>query len=166
MHGLRESIKDKAEIKNSSKYINEDQPEQQAYDNAVNNAQQVVDETQATLDTNTINNLTNAVTQSKSNLHGDVKLQQDKDSAKQTISQLPNLNNAQKHMEDSLIDSQHTRTSVAHDLSEAQALNGLMGTLKRVLKIMRLLFQMAITLMLNQRKTSIRSSCSTCQRPH
>ena len=69
-------------------------------------------------------------------------------------------------MEDSLIDSQHTRTSVAHDLSEAQALNGLMGTLKRVLKIMRLLFQMAITLMLNQRKTSIRSSCSTCQRPH
>ena len=55
-------------------------------------------------------------------------------------------------MEDSLIDSQHTRTSVAHDLSEAQALNGLMGTLKRVLKIMRLLFQMAITLMLNQRK--------------
>ena len=95
MHGLRESIKDKAEIKNSSKYINEDQPEQQAYDNAVNNAQQVVDETQATLDTNTINNLTNAVTQSKSNLHGDVKLQQDKDSAKQTISQLPNLNNAQ-----------------------------------------------------------------------
>ena len=44
MHGLRESIKDKAEIKNS-RYINEDQPEQQAYDNAVNNAQQVVDET-------------------------------------------------------------------------------------------------------------------------
>lgn len=134
MHGLRESIKDKADVKNSSKYINEDQPEQQAYDNAVNNAQQVVDETQATLDTNTINNLTNAVTQSKSNLHGDVKLQQDKDSAKQTISQLPNLNNAQKRMEDSLIDSQHTRTSVAHDLSEAQALNGLMGTLKESIK--------------------------------
>lgn len=134
MHGLRESIKDKTDVKNSSKYINEDQPEQQAYDNAVNNAQQVIDETQATLDKNTINNLTNAVTQAKSNLHGDVKLQQDKDSAKQTISQLPNLNDAQKHMEDSLIDSQQTRTNVTHDLTEAQALNGLMGALKESVK--------------------------------
>ena len=30
MHGLRESINDKSEIKNNSKYINEDQPEKQA----------------------------------------------------------------------------------------------------------------------------------------
>ena len=49
MHGLRESIKDKSDIKNSSKYINEDQPEKQAYDSAVNNAQKVIDESQATL---------------------------------------------------------------------------------------------------------------------
>ena len=165
MHGLRESIKDKAEIKNSSKYINEDQPEQQAYDNAVNNAQQVVDETQATLDTNTINNLTNAVTQSKSNLHGDVKLQQDKDSAKQTISQLPNLNNAQNTWKiHSLI--VNTRTSVAHDLSEAQALNGLMGTLKESIKDNATIISNGNYINAEPTKTSIRSSCSTCQRPH
>ena len=42
MHGLRESIKDKSDIKNSSKYINEDQPEKQAYDSAVNNAQKLL----------------------------------------------------------------------------------------------------------------------------
>ncbi|OMG44072.1 hypothetical protein BK140_39465, partial [Paenibacillus macerans] len=105
-----------------------------AYDNAVNNAQQVIDETQATLSSDTINQLANAVTQAKSNLHGDTKLQHDKDSAKQTIAQLQNLNSAQKHMEDSLIDNESTRTQVQHDLTEAQALDGLMGALKESIK--------------------------------
>ncbi len=134
MHGLRESIKDKNDTKNSSKYINEDHDEQQAYDNAVNNAQHVIDETQATLSSDTINQLANAVTQAKSNLHGDTKLQHDKDSAKQTIAQLQNLNSAQKHMEDSLIDNESTRTQVQHDLTEAQALDGLMSALKESIK--------------------------------
>ena len=134
MHGLRESINDKSEIKNNSKYINEDQPEKQAYDNAVNNAQQVIDETTATINPETVNNLTNAVTQAKSNLHGDTKLQQDKDTAKRTIAQLQNLNDAQKGLEDTMIDGESTRTQVQHDLAEAQALNGLMGTLKESIK--------------------------------
>ena len=121
-------------ILKSSKYINEDHDQQQAYDNAVNNAQQVIDETQATLSSDTINQLANAVTQAKSNLHGDTKLQHDKDSAKQTIAQLQNLNSAQKHMEDSLIDNESTRTQVQHDLTEAQALDGLMGALKESIK--------------------------------
>lgn len=134
MLGLRKSIKDKNDTKNSSKYINEDHDQQQAYDNAVNNTQHVIDETQATLSSDTINQLANAVTQAKSNLHGDTKLQHDKDSAKQTIAQLQNLNSAQKHMEDSLIDNESTRTQVQHDLTEAQALDGLMGALKESIK--------------------------------
>lgn len=134
MLGLRESIKDKNDTKNSSKYINEDHDQQQAYDNAVNNAQHVIDETQATLSSDTINQLANAVTQAKSNLHGDTKLQHDKDSAKQTIAQLQNLNSAQKHIEDSLIENESTRTQVQHDLTEAQALDGLMGALKESIK--------------------------------
>ncbi len=52
---------------------------------------------------------------------GDVKLQNDKDHAKQTVSQLAHLNNAQKHMEDTLIDSETTRTAVKQDLTEVQA---------------------------------------------
>ena len=40
----------------------------------------VIDESQATLSPETINKLTNAVTQAKSNLHGDTKLQQEKPS--------------------------------------------------------------------------------------
>ncbi len=47
----------------------------------------------------------------KEHLHGDVKLQNDKDHAKQTVSQLAHLNNAQKHMEDTLIDSENNENS-------------------------------------------------------
>ena len=134
MQGLRESIRDKNDTKNSSKDINEDHNEQQAYDNAINNAQQLIDESQATLNPDTINHLNTGVTQAKSNLHGDTKLQHDKDSAKQTIAQLQNLNSAQKHMEDSLIENESTRSQVQQDLTEAQALDGLMGALKESIK--------------------------------
>ena len=51
-------------------------------------------------------------------------------------------------MEDSLIDNESTRTQVQHDLTEAQALDGLMGALK-VLKIILILFQTVITSMRN-----------------
>ncbi|GJF43965.1 hypothetical protein SA19061_10550 [Staphylococcus argenteus] len=67
----------------------------------------------------------------KAALHGDVKLQNDKNHAKQTVNQLAHLNNAQKHMEDTLIDSETTRTAVNHDLTEAQALNQLMDALQQ-----------------------------------
>ena len=40
----------------------------------------VIDESQATLSPETINKLTNAVTQAKSNLHGDTKLQRERPS--------------------------------------------------------------------------------------
>ncbi|MEJ7226073.1 FIVAR domain-containing protein, partial [Staphylococcus caprae] len=38
---------------------------------------------------------------------------------------------AQKHMEDALIDSETTRTAVNNDLTEAQALDQLMDTLRQ-----------------------------------
>ena len=46
--------------------------------------------------------------------------------AKRTIEQLPNLNNAQKGLEDTMIDGESC-TQVQHDLAEAQALDSLMG---------------------------------------
>lgn len=47
MHGLRESIQDNATTKANSKYINEDQPdqpEQQNYDQAVQAANNIINE--------------------------------------------------------------------------------------------------------------------------
>ncbi|HDP6145527.1 TPA: GA module-containing protein, partial [Staphylococcus aureus] len=131
MHGLRESISDNAATKANSKYINEDQPEQQNYDQAVQAANNIINEQTATLDNNAINQAATTVNTTKAALHGDVKLQNDKDHAKQTVSQLAHLNNAQKHMEDTLIDSETTRTAVKQDLTEAQALDQLMNTLQQ-----------------------------------
>ncbi|WP_103144054.1 hyperosmolarity resistance protein Ebh [Staphylococcus aureus] len=131
MHGLRESIQDNAATKANSKYINEDQPEQQNYDQAVQAANNIINEQTATLDNNAINQAATTVNTTKAALHGDVKLQNDKDRAKQTVSQLAHLNNAQKHMEDTLIDSETTRTAVNHDLAEAQALDQLMDALQQ-----------------------------------
>lgn len=131
MHGLRESIQDNAATKVNSKYINEDQPEQQNYDQAVQAANNIINEQTATLDNNAINQAATTVNTTKAALHGDVKLQNDKDHAKQTVSQLAHLNNAQKHMEDTLIDSETTRTAVKQDLTEAQALDQLMDALQQ-----------------------------------
>ncbi|MBE2142418.1 GA module-containing protein, partial [Staphylococcus argenteus] len=131
MHGLRESIQDNAATKANSVYINEDQPEQQRYDQAVQAAKDIINEQTATLDNNAINQAASTVNTTKAALHGDVKLQNDKNHAKQTVNQLAHLNNAQKHMEDTLIDSETTRTAVNHDLTEAQALNQLMDALQQ-----------------------------------
>ncbi|HDE0684748.1 TPA: GA module-containing protein, partial [Staphylococcus aureus] len=131
MHGLRESIQDNAATKANSKYINEDQPEQQNYDQAVQAANNIINEQTATLDNNVINQAATTVNTTKAALHGDVKLQNDKDHAKQTVSQLAHLNNAQKHMEDTLIDNETTRTAVKQDLTEAQALDQLMDALQQ-----------------------------------
>lgn len=131
MHGLRQSIQDNAATKANSKYINEDQPEKQNYDQAVQAANNIINEQTATLDNNAINQAAATVNTTKAALHGDVKLQNDKDHAKQTVSQLAHLNNAQKHMEDTLIDSETTRTAVKQDLTEAQALDQLMDALQQ-----------------------------------
>ncbi len=131
MKGLRESIQDNAATKANSKYINEDQPEQQNYDQAVQAANNIINEQTATLDNNVINQAATTVNTTKAALHGDVKLQNDKDHAKQTVSQLAHLNNAQKHMEETLIDSETTRTAVKQDLTEAQALDQLMDALQQ-----------------------------------
>ncbi|WP_422936779.1 DUF1542 domain-containing protein [Staphylococcus warneri] len=131
MHGLRQSIDDNAEVKASSAYINEDPTEQQNYDQAVQNAQDLINEQQATLDTNVINQTTESVNNSKQALQGVTKLQNEKDLAKERINQLPHLNDAQKHMEDALIDNETTRTAVKNDVTEAQQLDQYMDALQQ-----------------------------------
>ena len=58
-------------------------------------ANNIINEQTATLDNNAINQAAATVNTTKAALHGDVKLQNDKDHAKQTVSQLAHLNNAQ-----------------------------------------------------------------------
>ena len=58
-------------------------------------ANNIINEQTATLDNNAINQAATTVNTTKAALHGDVKLQNDKDQRKQTVSQLAHLNNAQ-----------------------------------------------------------------------
>lgn len=78
MHDLRQSIDDNAKVKASSAYINEDPTEQHNYDQAVQHAQDLINEQQATLDTNVINQTTEGVNNSKQALQGVAKLQSEK----------------------------------------------------------------------------------------
>ena len=55
----------------------------------------MINEQQATLDTNVINQTTESVNNSKQALQGVTKLQNEKDLAKERINQLPHLNDAQ-----------------------------------------------------------------------
>ncbi|WP_460994153.1 hypothetical protein, partial [Staphylococcus aureus] len=94
-------------------------------DQTVKAANNSINEQSQTLDNNAINQAATTVNTKKAALHRDVKLQNDKDHAKQTVSQLANINNAQKHIEDKLIDSETTKKAVKQDLTEAQELDKL-----------------------------------------
>ncbi len=130
MHGLRESISDNAATKANSKYINEDQPEQQNYDQAVQAANNIINEQTATLDNNAINQAATTVNTTKAALHGDQKLAQDKQRATETLNNLSNLNTPQRQALENQINNAGTRGEVAQKLTEAQALNQAMEALR------------------------------------
>ncbi|HDC8405630.1 TPA: hyperosmolarity resistance protein Ebh [Staphylococcus aureus] len=132
MANLQNGINNESQVKSSEKYRDADTNKQQEYDNAITAAKAILNKSTGP---NTAQNAVEAALQrvntTKAALHGDVKLQNDKDHAKQTVSQLAHLNNAQKHMEDTLIDSETTRTAVKQDLTEVQALDQLMDALQQ-----------------------------------
>ncbi|MEJ7170245.1 hypothetical protein, partial [Staphylococcus epidermidis] len=77
----------------SSPFINEDSPEQNAYTNAVQQAEALINQVDhPTLDRTQVQQLTEAVTNAKDHLHGDEKLQNDKQHAITDLNQLNGLN--------------------------------------------------------------------------
>ena len=58
MHTLRQNITDNANVPTQSNYINAEPDKQQAYTDAINTAKGIIDEKQATLDPNIINQST------------------------------------------------------------------------------------------------------------
>ncbi len=132
MELLRNSVADNQATLASEDYHDATAQRQNDYNQAVTATNNIINQTTSpTMNPDEVNRATTQVNTTKAALHGDVKLQNDKDHAKQTVSQLTHLNNAQKHMEDTLIDSETTRTAVNHDLTEAQALDQLMDALQQ-----------------------------------
>ena len=69
----------------------------QAYNDAVQNAQNIINGTnQPTINKSNVNTATQAVNNTKDALDGDHRLEEAKNNANQTITNLSNLNNAQK----------------------------------------------------------------------
>ena len=71
----------------------------QAYDNAVQNAQNIINGTnQPTINKGDVSNATQSVKATKDALDGDHRLEEAKNHANQEITNLQNLNNAQKKL--------------------------------------------------------------------
>lgn len=69
----------------------------QAYNDAVQNAQNIINGTnQPTINKGNVNTATQAVNNTKDALDGDHRLEEAKNNANQTITNLSNLNNSQK----------------------------------------------------------------------
>ncbi|WP_421152102.1 hypothetical protein, partial [Staphylococcus aureus] len=72
MEALRNSIQDQQQTESGSKFINEDKPQKDAYQAAVQHAKDLINQTgNPTLDKSQVEQLTQAVATAKDNLHGD-----------------------------------------------------------------------------------------------
>ncbi|HHA6394764.1 TPA: DUF1542 domain-containing protein, partial [Staphylococcus aureus] len=110
---------------------NEDKPQKDAYQAAVQNAKDLINQTgNPTLDKSQVEQLTQAVTTAKDNLHGDQKLARDQQQAVTTVNALPNLNHAQQQALTDAINAAPTRTEVAQHVQTATELDHAMETLK------------------------------------
>ncbi|WP_460996900.1 DUF1542 domain-containing protein, partial [Staphylococcus aureus] len=97
----------------------------------VQHAKDLINQTgNPTLDKSQVEQLTQAVTTAKDNLHGDQKLARDQQQAVTTVNALPNLNHAQQQALTDAINAAPTRTEVAQHVQTATELDHAMETLK------------------------------------
>ncbi|WP_141708532.1 GA module-containing protein, partial [Staphylococcus aureus] len=117
---LKESIKDQPQREACSKFINEDQAQNDAYTQAVQHAKDLINKTpDPTLVKAVIDQATQEVNDAKNNLHGDQKLAHDKQRATDTLNNLSNLNTPQCQALENQINNAGTRGEVAQKLTEA-----------------------------------------------
>ncbi len=131
MENLKESIKDQAQTEASSKFINEDSAQKDAYTQAVQHAQELIDQTSnPTLNITQVDQLTQAVNNAKDNLHGDQKLEQAKQRALESLNNSTDLNQPQRQTLETQINQATTRDDINQILVNAADLNTAMGNLK------------------------------------
>ena len=133
MHTLRQNISDNESVTNESNYINAEPEKQHAFTEALNNAKEIVNEQQATLDANSINQKAQAILTTKNALDGEEQLRRAKENADQEINTLNQLTDAQRNSEKGLVNSFQTRTEVASQLAKAKELNKVMEQLNHLI---------------------------------
>ena len=135
MQQLKQSIANKDATLNSSNYLNEDSEKKLAYDNAVSQAEQLINQlNDPTMDISNIQAITQKVIQAKDSLHGANKLAQNQADSNSIINQSTNLNDKQKQALNDLINHAQTKQQVAEIIAQANKLNNDMGTLKTLVE--------------------------------
>ncbi|MBE7600258.1 GA module-containing protein, partial [Staphylococcus aureus] len=125
MTQLKQGIADKDQTKANGNFVNADTDKQNAYNNAVAHAEQIISGTpNANVDPQQVN-------QAKGDLNGNHNLQVAKDNANTAIDQLPNLNQPQKTALKDQVSHAELVTGVNAIKQNADALNNAMGTLKQ-----------------------------------
>ena len=133
MGQLNSLINNQNEIKGSSKYINEDPAQRNAYTNAISNAETLKNRTQTPeLDKSVIQGAINNINTAINNLDGETKLAKAKQDAKATVNGLNSLTNAQKVNENNSIGNATTRDQITNILNSAQALDQTMQRLREL----------------------------------
>ena len=122
MKALNKVYKNADKVLDSSRFINEDQPEKEAYQQAINHVDSIIHRQTITHELETAQN----------NLHGDQKLAHAKQDAANVINGLIHLNVAQREVMINTNTNATTREKVAKNLDNAQALDKAMETLQQV----------------------------------
>lgn len=132
MTNLSNALQDKTETLNSINFTDADKAKQNAYNNAVAHAEQIISGTpNANVDPQQVAQALQQVTQAKGDLNGNHNLQVAKDNANTAIDQLPNLNQPQKTALKDQVSHAELVTGVNAIKQNADALNNAMGTLKQ-----------------------------------
>lgn len=132
MTQLKQGIADKDQTKANGNFVNADTDKQNAYNNAVAHAEQIISGTpNANVDPQQVAQALQQVTHAKGDLNGNHNLQVAKDNANTAIDQLPNLNQPQKTALKDQVSHAELVTGVNAIKQNADALNNAMGTLKQ-----------------------------------
>ena len=133
MKALNKVYKNADKVLDSSRFINEDQPEKEAYQQAINHVDSIIHrQTNPEMDSTVINSITHELETAQNNLHGDQKLAHAQQDAANVINGLIHLNVAQREVMINANTNATTREKVAKNLDNAQALDKAMETLQQV----------------------------------
>lgn len=134
MNQLRQSIASKDATKASEDYHDANTDLQNAYNDAVTNAEGIISATNnPEMNPDTINQKASQVNSAKSALNGDEKLAAAKQTAKSDIGRLTDLNNAQRTAANAEVDQAPNLAAVTVAKNKATSLNTAMGNLKHAL---------------------------------
>ena len=133
MKALNKVYKNVDKVLDSSRFINEDQPEKEAYQQAINHVDSIIHrQTNPEMDPTVINSITHELETAQNNLHGDQKLTHAQQDAANAINGLIHLNVAQRDVMINANTNATTREQVAKNLDNAQSLDKAMEALQQV----------------------------------